>query len=31
VAGLLGLVISARMRRRPDPVASGSAEGMVLG
>jgi hypothetical protein len=31
VAGLLGLVISGRMRRRPDPVAPGSAEGMVLG
>jgi EmrB/QacA subfamily drug resistance transporter len=30
-AGLLGLFVSARMKRRPDPVASGSAEGMVLG
>ena len=31
LAGLLGLMISARMKRRPDPVGSGSAEGMVLG
>jgi EmrB/QacA subfamily drug resistance transporter len=30
-AGLLGLLVSARMRRRPDPVSSGSTEGMVLG
>jgi len=29
-AGLLGLVISARMRRQPDPVSSG-VEGVVLG
>ena len=31
VAGLLGLLTSLRMRRQPDPVSSGAAEGMVLG
>jgi len=31
VAGLLGLVVSARMKRQPDPVASGPVDGVVLG
>jgi hypothetical protein len=31
LAGLLGLFISFRMIRLPDPTPSGSAEGMVLG
>ena len=31
IAALLGLFTSFRMTRQPDPVASGSAEGMVLG
>jgi EmrB/QacA subfamily drug resistance transporter len=31
MAGLLGLLISTRMKRQPDPVASGPVEGMVLG
>ena len=31
LAGLLGLFISFRMMRLPDPTPSGAAEGMVLG
>jgi hypothetical protein len=31
IAGLLGLANSFRMARLPDPVASGSADGVVLG
>jgi hypothetical protein len=31
LAGLLGLFNSFRMMRLPDPVSSGSAEGMALG
>jgi Na+/melibiose symporter-like transporter len=31
LAALLGLFIGFRMMRRPDPVSSGSAEGMALG
>ena len=31
LAGLVGLFNSFRMMRLPDPVSSGSAEGMVLG
>jgi hypothetical protein len=31
VAGLLGVFVSFRMRRLPDPAASNAAEGMALG
>ena len=31
VAGVLGLANSFRMRRLPDPQASGAGEGLVLG
>ena len=31
LAGLIGLFISFRMMRLPDPTPSGSTEGMVLG
>ena len=31
LAGLLGLFISFRMMRQPDPVSSGAAEGIALG
>ena len=31
LAGLLGLFTSFRMMRQPDPVSSGSAEGLALG
>jgi hypothetical protein len=31
LAALLGLVEGFRMMRLPDPVSSGSAEGMALG
>ena len=31
LASLLGLVVSFRMMRLPDPVSSGAAEGFALG
>ncbi len=31
LASLLGLVVSFRMIRLPDPVSSGAAEGLALG
>lgn len=31
VAASLGLLVSFRMKRQPDPVSSGAAQGMVLG